>query len=69
MVGVKLVGYSYLQNGMWGGFAGMLVYFWVMSDYGFKPTTLFFYALPGNWKIIDWFSNIDGKIDLRYYFR
>jgi len=27
LVGVKLVGYSYLQNGMWGGFAGMLVYF------------------------------------------
>jgi len=54
---------------MISGFAGMYTYFWVMSDYGFKPLTLFFYSLPGGCKPIDWISNRDASIDLRLYFK
>ncbi len=47
LAGTKLLGYSYLQLGLIQAFAGMYTYFAVLSDYGFKPMTLFFYTNPG----------------------
>ena len=55
---------------MIAGFSGMYTFFWVMSDYGFKPMTLFFYWLPGTkCRPVDWLSNLDGDLDLREFFK
>lgn len=48
LVNAKLISYSYLQTGMVQMFAGFWVYFHVMNDYGFAPSTLFGLAIePG----------------------
>jgi sodium/potassium-transporting ATPase subunit alpha len=42
LVTMKLLSFAYLQIGVLQSFAGMLTYFWVMNDYGYKPGTLIF---------------------------
>eukprot|EP01088_Endostelium_zonatum_P006102 TRINITY_DN18209_c0_g1_i1.p1 TRINITY_DN18209_c0_g1~~TRINITY_DN18209_c0_g1_i1.p1 ORF type:complete len:1118 (-),score=288.13 TRINITY_DN18209_c0_g1_i1:70-3423(-) len=44
LVGFRTIGWSYGQIGAFQAFAGMFVYFVVMSDYGFAPNDLFFAA-------------------------
>lgn len=40
LVNGKLMSFTYLQIGWMQALSGMLVYFIVMNDYGFKPWTL-----------------------------
>ena len=40
MVNFKLMSFTYLQIGWIQGLSGMLVFFVVMNDYGFKPHSL-----------------------------
>jgi len=48
LVNGKLMSFTYLQIGWMQALSGMLVYFIVMNDYGFKPQTLLFLNLaPG----------------------
>lgn len=42
LVTKKLMSFSYLQLGIIEAAAGMMTYFWVMNDYGFKFSTTFF---------------------------
>ena len=42
MVNMRLMSYTYLQVGWMQALSGMIVYFIVMNDYGFKPHTLLF---------------------------
>lgn len=42
LVTLKLLSFAYLQIGIIQSFAGMLTYFFVMNDYGFRPETLIF---------------------------
>lgn len=41
LVNGKLMSFTYLQIGWMQALSGMIVYFIVMNDYGFKPSTLF----------------------------
>jgi hypothetical protein len=45
MVSKKLMSFTYGQLGWMQALAGMIAYFIVMNDYGFKPGTLFFLNL------------------------
>ena len=45
LVNGKLMSFTYLQIGWMQALSGMLVYFIVMNDYGFKPSTLLFLNL------------------------
>lgn len=42
LVGSKLISYSYLQVGMIQQFGAGFIYFYVLNDYGFRNTTLFY---------------------------
>lgn len=41
LVQMKMISFSYLQVGMIQQFGASFCYFYVMNDYGFRPTTLF----------------------------
>lgn len=42
LVNAKLISFAYLQIGMIQAAAGFFTYFYILSDYGFRPSTLFF---------------------------
>jgi len=41
LVNAKLISFAYLQIGIVQASAGFFTYFYMLNDYGFKPTTLF----------------------------
>ena len=44
LVNAKLISFSYLQIGVIQAASGFFTYFVIMNDYGFKPSTLFFWV-------------------------
>ena len=44
LVNSKLISFAYLQIGMIQASAGFFTYFYILSDYGFRPSTLLFLA-------------------------
>jgi len=59
LVNTKLISFSYLQIGMVQAAAGFFTYFYILSDYGLKPATLFF--LSNEKGYLPW--NNDDKYD------
>ncbi len=75
LVGRKLLIFAYVQIGFVEFAAGLFAYYSVMSDYGFKPMNLFFYANKegciGNegLRIYDWHSMADGTTNVKEFYR
>jgi magnesium-transporting ATPase (P-type) len=44
LVNTKLISFAYLQIGMIQAVSGFFCYFYILADYGFNPSTLFFLA-------------------------
>jgi sodium/potassium-transporting ATPase subunit alpha len=74
LVNAKLISFSYLQVGIVQASAGFYTYFVVMSDYGFSPSHLFFFALRegcvGNEALrqYKWTNNQDSDLDIRKFY-
>jgi len=45
LVNMKLISFAYLQIGMVQASAGFFTYFYILNDYGMRPSTTFFLAL------------------------
>lgn len=70
LVNSKMISFSYLQIGMVQAAAGFYTYFVVMSDYGFKPATLF--QLQGKIGVdggdLEWNQTTKNKVDARHFY-
>jgi sodium/potassium-transporting ATPase subunit alpha len=49
LVNKKLMAFTYGEIGWMQGLSGMIVYFIVMNDYGFKPLTLVYLSLTNGY--------------------